>query len=63
MFHATPTRFAWLLPGYPLDRLLYAGAFSPGFDATGVLFMAVAWLGALMAAAFLVLRRTAAGRA
>jgi hypothetical protein len=22
MFHATPTRFSWLLPGYPLERLL-----------------------------------------
>jgi hypothetical protein len=63
MFHATPPRFAWLLPGYPLDRLLYAGGFSPGFHATGVLFIAVGWLGALVAAAFLVLRRTVAGRA
>jgi len=58
MFHATPTRFAWLLPGYPLDRLLYAGAFSHSFHATGVLLIALGWLGALMAAAFLVLRRT-----
>ena len=58
MFRATPTRFAWLLPGYPLDRLLYAGAFSHSFHATGVLLIALGWLGALMAAAFLVLRRT-----
>ena len=63
MFHATPTRFAWLLPGYPLDRLLYAGAFSHSFHATGVLLIALGWLGALMAAAFLVLRRTVAMRA
>jgi hypothetical protein len=63
MFHATPTRVAWLLPGYPLGRLLYAGAFSHGFHATGVLLIALAWLGALMAAAFVVLRRTVASRA
>jgi hypothetical protein len=63
MFHATPTRLAWLLPGYPLDRLLYAGAFSPGFHATGLLLIALGWLGALMAAAFLVLRRTVRRRA
>ena len=63
MFHATPIGLAWLLPGYPLDRLLYAGAFSHSFHATGALLIALGWLGALMAAAFLVLRRTVAMRA
>jgi hypothetical protein len=61
MFHATPAHFAWLLPGYPLDRLLYAGAFSHSFHAAGVLLIALGWLAALMAAAFVVLRRTVAG--
>jgi hypothetical protein len=63
MFHATPTHLAWLLPGYPLDRLLYAGAFSHSFNAVGALVIALGWLSALSAAVFLVLRRTVAKRA
>jgi hypothetical protein len=39
MFHATPSKYAWLLPGYPLARLLYASAFSRGFHATGALLL------------------------
>jgi hypothetical protein len=54
------TRFAWLLP---LDRLLYVSAFSHSFHATGVLLIMVAWLGGLMAAAFLGLRHTVASPA
>jgi hypothetical protein len=57
MFHATPVSFAWLLPGYPLDRLLYAGAFGHGFHATGVLLIALEWLVALALAVYVVLRR------
>ena len=57
MFHATPTRFAWLLPGYPLDRLLYAGAFSHSFQATGALLLALAWVTGLGLAAYLLLGR------
>ena len=57
MFHASPVRLAWLLPGYALDRLLYAGAFSPTFHAAGVLLLAFAWLGGLSLAVFLVLGR------
>jgi hypothetical protein len=57
MFHASPARFGWLLPGYALDRLLYAGAFSPGFHAAGVLVLALAWLAALALALFVVLGR------
>lgn len=62
MFHATPSQYAWVLPGYPLDRLLYVGAFSHNFRATGVLLIGLAWLVAVMAAACLVLRRTIARR-
>ena len=58
MFHATPSQYAWLLPGYPLDRLLYAGAFSPSFQAAGQLLLALGWLGALAVAVYAVLRRT-----
>jgi hypothetical protein len=57
MFHASPVRLAWLLPGYALDRLLYAGAFSPGFYAAWVLLLALGWLAALALALFLVMGR------
>ena len=57
MFHATPGRFAVLLPGYAPDRLLYAGAFSATFHAGGELLLALAWLGALAIGAYVVLRR------
>ena len=57
MFHATPGSYAWLLPGYPVDRLLFAGAFSPSFHATGALLLTLAWLGALSLAVYLSLRR------
>jgi hypothetical protein len=58
MFHATPGRFAWLLPGYAPDRLLYAGSFSHSFHAAGDMLLALAWLAALGLAVFLLLRRT-----
>jgi hypothetical protein len=57
MFHASPVRVGWLLPGYALDRLLYAGVFSPGFHAAGALVLALGWLAALALALFLVLSR------
>ena len=57
MFHATPASYAWLLPGYPVDRLLFAGAFSRSFHATGALLLTLAWLGALSLAVYLSLRR------
>ena len=62
MFHATPVRFAWVLPGYPIDRVLYDGAFAHGFRASGVLLLALGWLGALSAAVYLLLRRAVAPR-
>jgi hypothetical protein len=63
MFHATPVRLAWLLPGYAPDRLLYAGAFSPSFHAAGVLLLALGWLAGLAIAVYLVLRRAVGARA
>jgi hypothetical protein len=57
MFHARPVNFAWLLPGFPLDRLLYAGAFSHSFNAIGELLLALGWLTALAVVVYLVLRR------
>jgi hypothetical protein len=58
MFHARPVTFAWLLPGFPLDRLLYDGAFSHSFNAIGELLLALGWLTALGVVVYLVLRRT-----
>lgn len=63
MFHATPVQFAWLLPGYPVERVLYAGAFGHGFHATGDLLLALGWLAALAVAVYVVLRRAVAARA
>jgi hypothetical protein len=63
MFHATPNRFAWLLPGYAPDRLLNAGAFSPTFHAAGDLLLAVGWLVALAFSVYLLLRRAVGARA
>ena len=57
MFHATPGSYAWLLPGYPVDRLLFAGAFSHSFHATGALLLTLGWLGALSVAVVAGLRR------
>jgi hypothetical protein len=62
MFHAVPGSYAWLLPGYAVDRLLFAGAFSPGFHAIGALLLTLAWLGALSVAVYLVLRRAVAAK-
>jgi hypothetical protein len=62
MFHATPVAFAWLLPGYPLDRMLYDGAFAHSFQATGALLLALGWLAALSAAVYVLLRRAVAPR-
>jgi hypothetical protein len=58
MFHATPGRFAWLLPGYAPDRLLYAGSFSHSFHAAGDLLLSLAWLAGLGLAVYLILRRS-----
>jgi hypothetical protein len=57
MFHARPVTFAWLLPGFPLERLLYDGAFSHSFNAMGELLLALGWLAALGVVVYPVLRR------
>lgn len=62
MFHARPVRLAWLLPGYPLDRLLYAGSFSHSFHAAGDLLLTLAWLVVLSLVVYWVLRRAVGAR-
>lgn len=57
MFHATPSRFAVLLPGYGPSRVMLDGAYSHTFDAAGDLLLALGWAAALAIAVYLVLRR------
>lgn len=63
MFHTEPGPLAVLLPGYGPSRVMYDGAFSPGFDAGGELLLSLAWLGVLGAAVYVVLRRAVRGSA
>ncbi len=62
MFHATPPRLAFLLPGYAPTRVMLDGAFARSFEATGDLLLAVAWLAFLAAAVYCLLRRAVARR-
>jgi ABC-2 family transporter protein len=62
MFHETPGRFAWLLPSYGPSRVMYDGAFSSSFHATGALAIGIAWLAALGIAVYLGLRRAVGQR-
>jgi hypothetical protein len=62
MFHATPSRTAWLLPGYGSTRVMFDGAYSHTFHAGGELMLAVGWLVALAVAVYVVLRRTLGAR-
>jgi hypothetical protein len=57
MFHASPSRFASLLPGYGPTRVMFEGAFAPSFEAVVPLLLALAWMIVLNLAACLVLRR------
>ena len=57
MFHASPSRFAPLLPGYGPTRVMLEGAFAPSFKAGVPMLIALAWVLGLSAAAYLVLRR------
>ncbi|MEU0681337.1 MULTISPECIES: ABC transporter permease [Streptomyces] len=50
-----------VLPGYGATRVLYDAALTPGFDETGPLLIALAWLAALALAAGLLLRSTVRG--
>ncbi len=57
MFHVTPGRFAVLLPGYGPSRMMYDGAFSSTFHASGELLLSLGWAAALALAVAIVLRR------
>jgi hypothetical protein len=57
MFHASPSRFAPLLPGYGPTRVMLEGAFAPTFKAGVPLLIALAWAVGLNLAAYVVLRR------
>lgn len=46
------------LPGYGATRILYDAAFTPAFDETGPLLVALAWLTALALASGLLFRRS-----
>jgi hypothetical protein len=63
MFHATPGRLAFLLPGYAPTRLLLDGAFSNTFHAGGALLISLGWAAALASSVYLVLRRAVGVRA
>jgi hypothetical protein len=63
MFHATPARLAFLLPGYAPTRVMLDGAFSHSFDAGGELLLSLGWLAALSVAVYLLLRRVLGARA
>jgi hypothetical protein len=62
MFHATPMRLAFLLPGYAPTRVMLDGAFSHTFNAGGNLLLAIAWLAGLAVAVYLLLRRAVGER-
>lgn len=56
MFHATPSRFAVLLPGYGPTRVMLEGAFAHTFNAGAELLLALGWATGLAIALYLVLR-------
>jgi hypothetical protein len=58
MFHASPSRYAALLPGYGPTRVMLDGAFAPTFGAWAPLAIGFAWATALTVAANVVLRRS-----
>lgn len=63
MFDAAPPAWARFMPAHGAVRVLLDGAFTPGFDETGGLLLAGAWLvgiGAAGAAVFHRLARPAA---
>ena len=63
MFHATPARLAFVLPGYAPTRVMLDGAFSHSFDADGELLLSLGWLAGLSVAVYLLLRRVLGARA
>ncbi len=60
MFDAAPPTWATWMPAHGAVRLLIDGAFTPSFDETAGLLLAVAWLVGLTAVAAAVFHRTSA---
>lgn len=56
MLHPDPPGWAHALPGYGASRVLIDAAVTPGFDETGPLLIALAWLTALTLAAAALFR-------
>jgi hypothetical protein len=62
MFDAAPPSWAAWMPAHGAVRLLIDGAFTPGFDETGGLTLAMLWLLGLAAAAAAIFHQTSAAR-
>ncbi|MEO7589220.1 MAG: ABC transporter permease [Arachnia sp.] len=60
MFHASPPSWGVWLPAHGAVRILIDGAFTPGFDETSGLLLALGWLAAITAAAAWVFHRLCA---
>ncbi len=60
MFQAAPPAWGTWLPAHGAVRMLIDGAFTPGFDETAGLLLAVGWLVAIAAAAAWVFHRLSA---
>lgn len=57
MFHAAPGRLAVLLPSYGPARVMFDGAYVPGFHAVPELVLGIGWLIVLATAVFVILGR------
>jgi hypothetical protein len=62
MFDAAPPPWAAWMPAHGAVRVLIDGAFTPGFDETTGLLLAVGWLAGITVAAAAVFHRAAAAR-
>ncbi|WP_418960753.1 ABC transporter permease [Streptomyces tritici] len=60
MLHPDPPTWAHALPGYGSSRVLIDAAVTPGFDETGPLLIALAWLAGLTLTATALFRHTIA---
>ena len=63
MFHASPSRWAPLLPGYGPTRMMFDGAYSAQFHAGSELVIAVIWVVSATLAVYVVLRHALGARA
>ena len=57
MFDAAPPAWGAYMPAHGAVRVMMDGVFTPTFDETGALVLALAWLGGLAAIAAVVFRR------